>query len=101
MNNDIAQILEKYKSMSSDALLGDVDQIMRDIKIIGEKMPDLDDAQEYDAKNFLTGVLVHVDNMIAEITEQLGDQSADIDKVKKMSDACLAYLKPQTNKRKD
>lgn len=101
MNNNIAQILEKYKSMSSDALLEDIDQIMRDIKIIGQKMPDLDASQKYDAKIFLAGVLVHVDKMIVDVMGQLDSKSEDIDKVKKMSEACLAYLKPQTDKRKD
>ncbi len=101
MNNDIAQILEKYKSMSSDALLEDVDQVMCDIKIIGREMSNLDETQEYDAKNFLAGVLVNVDKMIVDITEQLDNKNEDIDKVKKMSEACLAYLKPQTDKRKD
>jgi hypothetical protein len=99
--SDIAQILEKYKSMSSNALLTDVDQITRDIKFIGEHMPDLNEKQQYDAKTFLSGVLVHVDKMIDDVAGQLDGQVVNMDKVQKMSDACLAYLKPRTGKRKD
>ncbi len=98
MNKNIAQILNHYESMSNDALLDDMDQITRDIQIIGQAMPDLDENQEYEARNFLSAVLVNVDNMIEHVTGELNTKIENMDKVQKMTEACLAYLQPKQEK---
>ena len=91
MNNDIAQLIQHYQGKSFKDLLASPD-LERDIAFIGQSIQE-QDLNAPEAKAFLQNMMKDIEQAIQDTKAEMATEKDNIDRVKKMSQACVAYLK--------
>ena len=93
MNNDIAQTLSKYDGQDAKEILGSP-SLERDIVIVGKAMESKDEALKEKARNFFLTLLGELDTQIDALKAQMKTNEVSMEQVQRISDACIAYMKP-------
>ena len=97
MTNDIALILEKYEGQETGTLLANP-ALERDIAIIGQVFQTSEGEEQKAARHFLLRILGEIDVKMDELNSEKANEEANYNHIKRMSDACIAYMKPKGRK---
>ena len=92
MTNDIAQILSKYEGRETDDIL-DTPSLPRDIISLGNALNTAEPEEEKQGRQFLLKLLEAIDTQTEQLQQGQSEQKVSIDRIQKISDACIAYTK--------